>query len=111
MNVDFSLSNIDISRFFSGDDSNPPVRELVYVHTHPFIQPNFVNQIGDMVNEYSTILTRAGVGPTSSAVVEVTDLCISLGQSINDLTIKDPTITLNVLRDIYKVCLKGKGIV
>lgn len=43
----FSFSNPKIKDYFF-KDSEPPVSEFMYLHSHPLIRPNFVKQIEEV---------------------------------------------------------------
>lgn len=53
---DFSLRNPAIAGFFNQASTKSgrkaaPVRELLYLHTHPMVQENFLKEISDIISE------------------------------------------------------------
>lgn len=102
--MDFSFNNQDIKAYFEGDDSNPPYRELVYLHTHPLVQPNFLSEIDQMVKVAGERLSSKDVPSTSTYINKLESLCIELGQSIPELKVENPELTLAIFKDIYILC-------
>ena len=108
MQIDFSFNNPDIRKYFEGDDSCAPTRELIYLHNHPLVRPNFVAEIDQMVIEATTILLAKKVSKESKIVKELESLCIELGKTIPNVQIENPEATLTHLRSLYHLCKKVK---
>jgi hypothetical protein len=106
MQTDFSFSNPSIRKYFDGDDSSAPTRELVYLHSHPLIQPNFVTEINNLVAEAVNKLNAQKVSKTSKWVTELEDLCIKLGRTMPEVKISQPEETLVHLRSLHNLCNK-----
>jgi hypothetical protein len=104
MQTDFSFNNASIRKYFEGDDTMAPTRELVYLHSHPLIQPNFVTEIENLIAESIKRLTIQKVSKNSKWVIELENLCIKLGQTIPEVQIANPDETLTHLRDLYMLC-------
>ena len=104
MEKDFSLNNPDIKKYFEGDDSYAPVRELMYLHTHPLIRPNFLLEIGNLIDQVGTKLVARKVPPSSKIIRDLESLCISLGQTLPD-TEEAAGRMLPYLRDTYTICV------
>jgi len=106
METDFSFNNKNIKKYFEGDSSYIPARELLYIHSHPLIRPNFVYEIDNLVIRAGDKLSSKNIQGTSKWVAELETLCIKLGQSMPDVNIPAPEETLKHLRDIYILCNK-----
>jgi hypothetical protein len=103
MEKDFSFNNPEIKKYFEGDDSCAPVRELIYLHTHPLVQPNFLIEINNLVLVSTDKLVARNATKASKAVQGLEDLCIKLGQSLpeDEVTAENALI---YLRDLYNLC-------
>ena len=106
MDTDFSFNNQNIKRYFDGDDSYLPERELLYLHTHPLIQPNFLSQIENMVQKSGELLLSRNVKEGSHWITELETLCIRIGKTMPDLSLSNPKETLTHLRELYILCNK-----
>ena len=108
MQIDFSFNNPEIRKYFNGDDSCAPIRELVYLHNHPLVQPNFVEEINQIVIAATETLAIKKVSKESKIVKELERLCVELGKTIPNVQIENPEETLLHLRSIYNLCQKVK---
>lgn len=107
MPTSFSFSNDNIHNYFAGDDSYIPVGEFLHVHNHPLTPDNFVAQIESEINltaEYMQARNMSG-----KPVERLTIMTAKLGRllPINDRT--SAAKALEVLRDIYRLCLQITG--
>jgi len=100
---DLSLKNKDILQFFLGDDSNPPVRELLYLHERPLEQNSFLKDINLEINNALKKLKANNVSNTDPFMEELQDMCVNLSLSIGDLKIKDSLYTLHILRELWQL--------
>lgn len=110
--ADFSFTNTQIKKYFEGSDAYIPVSELLYIHTHPLVKPNFLDEIEALINKTSAWMVSKNVRGT--AVEKITSLAIKLGAELPNLTRENAPIVLTHLRDIYTICtalLKGGNIV
>lgn len=105
--ADLSLDSPRIRQYFAGDDSYVPTSELLYVHTHPLVQPNFVADIERIVN--TTAIYLMGRGMTGKPVERFTELAVRLGSLLPDLNKENAAEALGTLRDVYSLCLKITG--
>lgn len=105
--ADLSLDNPRIRKYFSGDDSYVPTSELLYVHTHPLVQPNFLSDIERIVN--TTALHMSERSMTGKPVERFTIMAAKLGRLLPDLTKDNAAQALGVLRDIHRLCLQVTG--
>lgn len=105
MEKDFSFNNPDIKKYFEGDDSCAPIRELLYLHTHPLVQPNFLIEINNLVIQAGNKLISKNISATSKMVQDLEDICIKLGQTLPEDT-SSAEKALPHLRDLYNICTK-----
>jgi hypothetical protein len=109
MEKNFSLSNPDILNYFNGDDTCAPIRELVYLHTHPLVQPIFLTEVNNLVVEAGNRLVSSRVSPTSSSIKNFERICIALGQNLPEST-ETAEVFLYNLRELFILCNKiNKG--
>lgn len=100
--ADFSLNNNQIKSYFEGSDSYVPTSELLYIHTHPLVKPNFIDQIEALINNACTIVVTKSI--RGSVIDKFTDLTIKLGAELPNLSQENAPIVLSHLREIYKLC-------
>lgn len=100
--ADFSLSNIQISHYFSGSDAYTPTSELLYVHSHPLVRPNFLAEIEVLINQASEVMVQRKM--TGAPVEKFTKLAQSLGSQLPELNDKNAAAVLGTLREIYWLC-------
>lgn len=105
--TDLSLNNALIRGYFTGKESTPPVSELLYVHSHPGIRPNFLSQLELIINK--TALHMANRNITGSPVQKFTHLTIRLGQILPGLNQENAAEALETLKQIYKLCVEVAG--
>lgn len=105
MENDFSLTNPDIKKYFDGDNSCAPVRELMYLHTHPLIRPNFLTDITNLIDRVGAKLVSKNIPPSSKVIKDLEGLCILLGQNIPDTSEAADKMLVH-LRETYILCNK-----
>lgn len=106
METDFSFNNPAIKKYFEGDGTYVPTRELMYLHTHPLIKPNFIMEIDNLVIQAGNKLIAKNTPGNSKTVTGLQDLCIKLGTSMTDLDIKSAEEMLIHLRTLFVLCNK-----
>ena len=101
--LDFTFSNTTISHFFK-TGYEPPVNELLYLHSHPLVKPNFINQLEDLAINIGKELEAKKI--TSGYIVDkLVEITITTGRCLDDLT-KDeqtPITLLLAMRDLYLI--------
>lgn len=106
MDTDFSFNNPNIRKYFEGDGTYTPVRELIYLHTHPLVKPNFIDEINNLVTLAGDKLIYRNVPGNSKTVLGLQNLCIKLGEKVTDLNYESANEVLKNLRDLYVLCNK-----
>lgn len=104
MLYDLTMNNPDIKKYFSGDNSYPPVSELIYIHTHPLVKNNFVHEINMEVNRAGQKLVDSKIPSNSKIVIDIYDLALRLGESMGTLELENPEEVLGILREVYQLC-------
>lgn len=105
--TDFSMKNPFIAAYFKGSDTYIPTSELMYIHSHPLIQPNFLNEIEALINQTAEIFAVRNLkgGPAN----RFAHLAESLGKLLPILSESNAAEALVILREIYKFCNKIIG--
>lgn len=104
---DLSLESPKIRAYFTGSDKYVPVSELLYVHTHPLLKPNFLDDIERIINTTAQIMQEKAM--TGKPVERFTIMAAKLGRLLPDLNRDNAAQALDVLRDIYRLCLQITG--
>jgi hypothetical protein len=106
--ADLSFSNPSISNYFNAKTESPPVAELLYLHTHPLVQPNFLGQIEELINITGDMMEQKAM--TGKPVDRLTTLTSKLGRRLPVITNENAPEILDILRDIYRLCCKLTGV-
>lgn len=101
---DFSFNNPLIRDYFEGQGHYAPVPELMYIHSHPLIHPNFLSDIEALVNHTAQVLEEKNM--KSGPVNRFVHLAQSLGKLLPILSESNASEALIVLREIYQFCRK-----
>lgn len=97
-------SHEGITSFFKdNNDSFIPTNELVYIHTHPLMRPNFVTQIEQVVTETGELIIQKNL--TGKPIEDLTQLAIKLGKLMPDLNADNAKEVCLALREIYVFCI------
>lgn len=107
MITDFSLSNPLIKSYFDGSDEYVPTNEFLYLHTHPLIRPNFLEQIEVKIRETTEYCIARSIN--STALMNVALLAEKLGKILPIVTEENAQEALSVLREIYRFCKRLTG--
>lgn len=103
MNTSFLIEeNTNISNFLEGDDSHIPVSELLYLHTHPLIRPNFLTQIDDLVNKVGTKIIEKNV--KGKVIMDLSIIAIEIGTKLDNIEDNTEELLLTI-RKLYQLCI------
>jgi hypothetical protein len=105
--VDLSFGNYRIRQYFEGSDAYIPAAELLYVHTHPLIKPNFLNEMESFIN--LTAKEMADRNMKGVIVDKFVNHTKALGVQLPAITNQNAAVILAALREIYKLCISIKG--
>jgi hypothetical protein len=102
MDMDFTFNNTNIKSFFEGNTADAPVAELIYLHAHPLIKPNFIIQLEQMILDAGQVLKARRM--QGRPVEELISIALDIGQSLPDITSDNATKILVRMRDAYVLC-------
>jgi hypothetical protein len=108
--MDFTLNNESIKAYFDGNSENAPVSELVYLHLHPLITPNFVTEIETLVNAAEKVIIAKKM--TGYPIERLINIAIQMGTNLDDVNHETAKPILSSLRELYKLCnlITGKRV-
>lgn len=110
--ADFSFKNTQILNYFKGSDAYIPSSELMFIHSHPLIRPNFLDEIEAMILKTDQVIQKK---KTRGVVIEkLTALATKFGAELPNITQENAPTILTHLREIYKICdslLKNNNVV
>ena len=100
---DFTLANPNILAFFEGSDDYIPVGEVIYLHEHPLITPNFVQELDAMLLSVADKLAK--ISGTEKYTKTLEKIAITLGINLADGVInrEQATNILMALREAYEL--------
>jgi hypothetical protein len=101
MNTQFLLSAPNIKRYFDTGE-NPPISELLYLHTHPLILPNFLSEINDMIKVTTDKIIANNI--QGKPIGELVRICEELKEDIVHLDNETGLRVLSNYRDLYNLC-------
>lgn len=106
--MNLSLNEGAIKAFFEGDDSYWPESELVYIHTHPLVKPNFLDEINQGLKETGLLMVENNVTgqPLRMLAASVTKLGEYMGSTV--ITLENAKPVLEILRSIHEINLEVK---
>lgn len=100
--MDFSFNNSQIFDFFKGSDTYVPTSEFLYLHSHPLIKPNFLDQIEAMINKATIKVKSRNInGVLVNQLVQMTK---DLGVELSSVTEENAAQILVILRKVYSTC-------
>ena len=94
---DFSFNNSVVKEYFYGTGP-APVSELLYLHTHPLIRPNFLTIIDDRVKEAGKVIVDKKIG--GAVVGDFMTLAVALGKHLPSVTEDNAIEVLDILKRI-----------
>jgi hypothetical protein len=103
--LDLTLANPKIKAFFEGTSKHKPIAEFMYVHTHPKTT-NFMSQIEVLINTTAQYIQE---NPKKvGAAHKLLALAEQYSEQISDVNEQSAAKMLDVLKDIYDVCMRYK---
>jgi hypothetical protein len=102
--MDFTFSNASIKDYFERG-ANPPTSELLYLHAHPLIKPNFINQLEKMMSEVGGIMVDKGI--RGKTLDDLYQMALRIGEI---LPVLDRTNAADVLLEMRKAYTLGKSL-
>jgi hypothetical protein len=109
MDYDFSLNNPAIKDFFEGKGSFP-LSEFKYLHEHPLVKPNFVQEINDMVPEMEQMFISRNIPSDHAFIQKLLVIGIRIGNLIPKIGEDSSTQEiLLALKDLYALVKEVKA--
>lgn len=102
-----SINSPQVKDYFSGKGTYVPTGELLYIHTHPLIQPNFLADLEQFINQTAAYMVARNMA--GKPVERFTIMATKLGRTLPDLNASNAAQALDVLREIYRLCTKVTG--
>ena len=99
--MDFTFNNELIKNYFEGSDEYVPTGELMWLHTHPLVTPNFLTQIEELILKAGEIMQKHNM--KGYPIPELEAIAIEIGQNLPDITIDNAPIILGAMRKAYKL--------
>ncbi len=96
--------NEQIANFLGGDDSYIPTSEISYLHSRPLIRPNFITEIGDLIDKVGSKVEKAKL--SGKPIDDLTSIALELGFAMGKPM--DAEVAKQIafsLRKVYKLCL------
>lgn len=110
--ADFSFDNPQISGYFKGSDEYIPTSELIYIHSHPLVKPNFLDDLEYLILRTAQLIEQKNI---RGAVIEkFATLAMKFGAELPTINEENAPTILSHLREIYQLCtalLKGNNVV
>jgi hypothetical protein len=100
--VDLSFNNTQIKAYFNGSDSYTPVSELMYIHSHPLVKPNFLDQLEAMILATSELIKAKNI--RGSIIDRLTEHAMKFGAELPNINSDNAPKILGHLREVYKIC-------
>ena len=111
MAIDLSFNNSQIKAYFEGSDSYVPSSELLYIHTHPLVRPNFLTDLEVLIVNATEEMVAKNI--RGAIVDKFTQLAISLGtllpelSNMDDAKAKEAAVKMMpTLRELYQLAMK-----
>ena len=96
----FSMTNPKIKAFFNGDDTDPPITELLYLHEHPLIRESFLREIIIRVKEGTDLAVRKNIQLSESKMSKLVKTTSTLGAELSSISKNNALEVLKSLRAI-----------
>lgn len=100
--LDFSFNNTQIKAYFEGSDEYIPTSELMYIHSHPLVKPNFLDQLETIILKTSETIQKRNI--KGVMIDRLTEHTKNFGAELPTISQKNAPKILFHLREIYKIC-------
>lgn len=110
--ADFSFKNTQILNYFKGSDAYIPSSELIFIHSHPLVKPNFLDEMEALILRTSQFIDQRNIRGT--VINQLAELAMKFGAELPTINQENAPTILSHLREIYKLCnalLKGNNVV
>lgn len=100
--MDLTFENQLIKNYFEGDNSYVPSRELIWLHEHPQVRPNFLTELEELVLDVGKIMKKYNLA--GHHIEKLMDIAIRIGQRLPIITDETAPEILHAMREAYKIC-------
>lgn len=110
--TDLSFKNSQIKAYFEGSDNYVPSSELMYIHSHPLVKPNFLDEMEAIILKTANLIERKNI--RGAVIDKITNLTMQFGAELPNISQENAPKILGHLREIYKLCnglLKSHNVV
>lgn len=99
--ISLTFDNHRVQSFFSNKNNDPPVAELLYIHSHPNVA-NFVSELEILIGKANIHLKEH---PRKAGVVQkLAGMTEKFGAALGEMNEERATRILFLMRDIYTIC-------
>lgn len=99
--MDLTFNNELIKKYFDGDDSYVPSSELMWLHEHPMVRPNFLTELEELILEAGEVIKKHNL--VGYHTDQFTEIAIRIGQRLPIITDQTAPEILQAMREIYKL--------
>lgn len=99
--IDLTSNNSMIKDYFTGVGKYVPSAELIYLHTHPLITPNFVTELEAIIARAGEILAKH---PNAHLISKFTNLAITIGKELPEVNYETAPKILDAMKEISGLC-------
>lgn len=113
MSYDFSFKNPEIGNWFAFEpDSEPPVRQFMYIHEHPLIRPNFITELELEIYAAGQHMMENNIRGSAAVRLErfARDFTRGLESFVVDRSEENALPALEAMRNLRKLCSQVKGL-
>lgn len=98
--IDYTFNNSLIKKYFEGDNSYVPTGEIIYLHKHPLITPNFMTELSDMIKKAGELMIKHKLAHYAE---KLTNIAIRMGQELPEVNEGNAQTILETMREAYKL--------
>lgn len=98
--IDYTFNNTLIKGYFEGDDSYIPTGEIIYLHDHPLVTPNFMTELSQMIRDAGELMVKHKLGHYAEKLEKI---AIRMGTQLPEVNEANATTILGTMREAYKL--------
>jgi hypothetical protein len=100
--MNYTLTNPKVEAYFKGDDTDPPVSELIYIHSHPMLHPTFLDEVDALLVTTAKHILAKNI--TGYPIQSLAEIAISIGTKMPTFNEGSAPLILTELRNLYVLC-------
>lgn len=98
--MDFTFKNQLLKKYFEGDNSYIPTSELIYLHDHPMVKPNFMTELSQLIKEAGDLMVKHKLLHYSD---RLSSIAIRMGKELPEITEDNARVILGTMREAYQL--------